>query len=389
MRFWLVILLVWASWQSNGEESIRVRLFSDKTVSSTQIRIMAGHYAWVAVTSDGKYVDTIADASPLRKWLFDIRPTDNELAINHGALSLGRYPIIKLIPTTDSAWFLIKGSGPERVYEGALEIRKSGSSLTLINEVGLHSYIAGVVESEGGHSTEFEYYRAQAVLARTWLVANWNKHIRDGYNVKDDVSSQAYFSMAYLQNSARIREAVSMTGDSILVDANSVPVLGVFHANSGGQTSNSEDVWSNPVSYLRSVPDSFSLAGEKAFWEKTIDKEAFVSYVANKMGVSPRDATFRVALLEYRPVGREGYFRYGNKSMKWRDVRAHFNLRSAWFSVHDNGGTVTLKGRGFGHGVGMSQEGAMVMSQRGYHFHEILEFYFSGTHVLSLTDYRN
>lgn len=386
MRNVLVILCVMASIVGSANDTLRVRLFSDKTVSNTQIRVRAGHYAWVAMTSDGAYVDTIADASPLRNWVFDVRPTSDDLSINHSGISLGRYPILKLVPLTDSAWYLIKGYGPERVYEGALEIHRNGSQLLLIGEVDLHAYIAGVVESEGGHFTQEEYFKAQAVLARTWLMANWRKHIREGYNVKDDVSSQAYYSMAYLQNSATIRSAVRETGDSILVDMDSIPVLGVFHSNSGGQTANSEEVWSREVAYLRSVSDTFSLEGDKAVWTKTVDKEAFIAYIAGKVNANPRDANFRVAVLEYKPLGREGYFSYAGKRMKWREVRAHFGLRSAWFSVEENGNTVVLHGRGFGHGVGLSQEGAMVMARMGFDYKSILAHYFAQTHVVSLGD---
>lgn len=375
-------LQVWAG--SAISDTVRVRLFSDKTVSNVQIRVKAGHYVWVAYSASGELIDTVADASPRRNWMFDVRPNAGQLALNHDALSLGKYSKLKLVPTTDSAWYLIKGSGPERVYEGALEMLPVGSEMLIVGEVGLNSYVAGVVESEGGHFTELEYFKAQAVLARTWLLANWKKHLREGYNVKDDVSSQAYYSMAYLQNSSTIRRAVRLTGDSVLVDDAMRPILGVFHANSGGQTSNSEDVWSGRVSYLRSVTDTFSLEGEKAIWTKTLDKEEFVSYVAGRLGISARDATFRVALLEYKPLGREGAFSFAGKSMKWRDVRSHFRLRSSWFSVEEQGSKVVLHGKGFGHGVGLSQEGARNMAQRGFNYRSILQFYFQQTRLMSL-----
>src|SRR5690606_2725872 len=154
---------------------------------------------------------------------------------------------------TETAHYLIRGTGPERMYEGVLEIRVHEGNLLLIGEVGLPSYIAGVVESEGGHSPQFEYFKAQAVIARTWLLRNWDKHIEKGYNVTDDVSSQAYYSMAYLQYSDLIRDAVKETGDSVLVDTSGKAILAVYHANSGGITSNSEDVWLEELDYLRSV----------------------------------------------------------------------------------------------------------------------------------------
>lgn len=383
MKRALLISLVLASAWGFASDTVRVRLFSDKNLSTAQIRVTQGHYVWVALSADGSLIDTVSDAHQQRGWLHDIRPAGGELALNRKGLSLGRYRTLRMIPATDSAWFLIKGVGRERVYEGTLEIRELDGRLILINEVDIPAYIAGVVESEGGHSTEYEYFRAQAVLARTWLMANWNKHIDEGYNVKDDVTSQAYFSMAYLQNSDRIRKAVASIADTVLADDRGEYVLGVFHSNSGGQTANSEDAWSRPIEYLRSVVDSFSLEGSKAHWRVEIDKETFVRYVASRLGVASTDANFRLALLEYDSPVREGYFEYVGKKLKWRDVRAHFGLRSAWFSVRENGNKVILTGKGFGHGVGMSQEGAMVMASRGYDYRQILQFYFRGTRLLS------
>lgn len=362
---------------------MRVRIFSDKTINTTQIRVLKGRYAWVAYSADRTVIDTISVAYDGRRAMHDVRPSGSDLVLNREALLLGHYSILRFEPLCDTAWFIIKGVGRERTYTGSLEIHREGNALKLINEVDMYQYIAGVVESEVGHFTELEFFKAQAVIARTWFMANQNKHISEGYNVKDDVSSQAYYSRAYLQNSATILRAVRETGDSILIDQSGKPILGVFHANSGGQTANSADAWSADINYLRSVPDTFSIAGEKAFWQVTLNKEEFVSYIAGKLGVSANDANFRVALLEYRPSQREGNFEYRGRSVKWRDVRRKFGLRSAWFSIYENGNEVLLKGRGFGHGVGMSQEGANRMAELHYDWKAILSFYFNGTRPVS------
>ncbi len=367
-------------------EEVRVRIFSDKTVSSTQIRVTKGRFAWVAYSANQEVIDTISVAYDTRKALHDVRPSSSDLALNREALSLGRYSILRLVPLSDTAWFIIKGVGRERTYGGALEIHRKGGQLLLINEVDMIQYIGGVVESEVGHFTELEFFKAQAIIARTWFFANQNKHIEEGYNVKDDVSSQAYYSRAYLQNSATILQAVNETGDTILVDNAGKPILGVFHANSGGQTANAFDAWSADISYLRSHPDTFSVAGEKAFWQVTLNKEEFVFYVAQKLGLPASDPNLRVALLEYQPTSREGSFEYRGRKVKWRDVRRHFGLRSAWFSVFENGDEVLLKGRGFGHGVGMSQEGANRMAQLNFDWQSILQHYFPGTRALRFGD---
>lgn len=377
------LLLILLSFGASALDEVRVRLFSDSQVSVALTRVLKGQYVWVAYSQDEKVIDTVAMAGRNLRQLYDVRSSGNDLAITREALSLGHYHMLKLVPLSDSSHFLIKGNGPERIYNGTLEIRRVGQLLQLINVVKIDDYIAGVVESEGGHFVEPDYFKAQAVIARTWLISNLKKHIAEGYNVKDDVSSQVYKGIARLQNSQVILASVHATGDTVVVDESNKPILGVFHANSGGQTANSQDAWSGRIAYLQSVSDTFSLHGEKAFWEKQISKEEFVSYVARQLGVSASDANFRLVLLGYQPEGREGVFEYAGKSMKWRVVRSHFRLRSSWFSVTEVGDKVLLKGRGFGHGVGMSQEGANEMARRGYNWKQILSHYYNGTSMVS------
>jgi stage II sporulation protein D len=59
-------------------------------------------------------------------------------------------------------------------------------------------------------------------------------------------------------------------------------------------------------------------------------------------------------------------------------IRDDFKLKSTFFSVFTDGNSVILKGRGYGHGVGLCQEGAMVMASKGYSYKKILSYYFSG-----------
>ncbi|WP_170266417.1 SpoIID/LytB domain-containing protein [Phaeocystidibacter luteus] len=387
MKWLVVILTFFCSVHAEALERVRVRIYSDASVAQVQIRVKSGFYAWVAYSADESVIDTIAFANAKAGRSYTVLPKSNSLILNRGALSLGEYAHIRCVPLgEDSSWVQIDGPGRARLYNGILEFRDVGRKLTVINDVRIDDYLGGVVESEAGHFRTPEFFKAQAVIARTWLLANINKHLDEGYNVKDDVSSQAYYSMAYYTNSDMIRSAVRATGDTILVDANGKPILGVFHANSGGQTANSQDAWSGRISYLQSVPDTFSLEGEKAFWEATINKEEFIAYVAQKLGVSASDANFRVALLEYHPAEREGVFTYSGKSLKWKDVRSRFRLRSAWFSITENGSTVLLKGRGFGHGVGMSQEGANAMATHGYTWKQILSHYYPTTRMVRLGD---
>lgn len=383
MRWTYAIFAFLLAFTVSATDNVDVRVFSNQSFTQAQWRTASGYYAWVAYTSDQQVIDTVAISTPRLKRLMDVRLTNGELALNRETRPLGKYAHLRVVPLSDSAHFQVTAAGRTRSYEGELWFKVSGRELQLINHIPIPQYLAGVVQSEAGHFREIEFFKAQAVLAHTWLLANLNKHSNEGYNVKDDVTSQAYYGRADNINAPLIREAVNAVGDSVVVGPDGEVILGVFHANSGGQTANSQDAWSRPISYLQSISDTFSMRGSQAFWEVQVPKEEFVSYVASQLGVSASDANFRVALLDYQPREREGVFEYNGRRLKWKDVRNRFRLRSAWFSVTDMGQTVLLKGRGFGHGVGMSQEGANIMAQDGYEWKSILRHYFPGIDLVS------
>ncbi len=102
------------------------------------------------------------------------------------------------------------------------------------------------------------------------------------------------------------------------------------------------------------------------------------------MGQNPSDESFRRAVLGcVQADERRALFVYGGKTLKLREVREKFGLRSTYFTVEDAGAEVVLRGKGFGHGVGLSQEGAFRMARLGYSVQEILRHYYPGTVLTS------
>jgi len=368
-----------------GQQEVLVKLFSSYSIGQSWVTTHSGDYFLVGTDSEFNVIDTVDDLyeeDVLRTLL--IKKAADKVEVFKGGKSFGAYDGLKLITSKKDAHFIIQGKGAERIYNGQLLFRSYKDDFQVINQIALEPYVAGVVESEGGHVSDVEYFKAQAVLARTWVLKNLDKHSADGYNVKDNVSSQAYYSKAYLQNSEAILDAVAKTKDLVLLDSKGKLVFGAFHSNSGGQTSNSEDIWSQKIDYLRSVEDSYSLKGSKAEWEKKISKAEFVEYFARVLGVSKSDKAMQRAVLNIKMKQREPWFVYNGKKVKMRNVRTKFRLRSSFFSVSDLGEYVLLKGKGFGHGVGLSQQGAMEMAREGKSYQEILLFYFKGTHLAPL-----
>jgi stage II sporulation protein D len=381
MRKYLILIASITTLASFGQP-LKVRLFSSYNLSNCWVTSYHADYHILATDANFHVIDTIDDL--LEKDIVKtvhFKQNGSHISIYKSGEDFGKYQGLYFVSNKNTGHFIISGKGADRIYNGNLFLRVYQGKLQIINEVELESYVAGVVESEGGHVTEIEYFKAQAVLARTWVLKNKDKHIEEGYNVKDNISSQAYYSKAYLQNSKAILQAVAETKDSVLLDKNDALVFGAFHSNSGGQTSNSEDIWSQEISYLRSVPDSFSLKGDKATWEKKVEKTRFYAYFANVLNLSKTDTELQKAILAIQMDKRKPWFDYNGKKVKMRNVRTEFKLKSSYFSVEELGDYVLLKGRGFGHGVGLSQQGAMEMARQSFNYKEILKFYFQNTHL--------
>jgi stage II sporulation protein D len=381
----LVLLLLIFKGYSTKALDIDVRLYADKSVERAIITLDTGLYYILAYTDEEELVDTIYDVfSQDQLRTFYLRVAGNKVALQRGAESLGSFKNLRFSSRHPNKEFRIEANKKGRAYFGDLHFSVRQSHLQIINRVNIEKYVAGVVESEAGHVDQFEFYKAQAVLARTFAVKNLGKHLREGYNLKDDVSSQAYYSKAHYTNKKLIDSAVAATADTILVLQNCEPVLGVFHANSGGFTTNSEDVWLTEVDYLRAKRDSFSERVGSYQWEKRVEANLFYDYVAKRLKVA-NNLRLQKALLNFDQSTRQSYFTYDGKKLKLTRLRSHFGLRSTYFTVEKEGKNVLLKGRGFGHGVGLSQDGAIEMSRRGYAYRAILQFYFTGIELESLT----
>jgi len=363
---------------------LRVRLFSAADVNETIITTDSIDFSLLALDEQGKVIDTIYDvfaADSLRTFYLSSSPEG--VTVKRGQNVLGYYNKVLFKGLDSLQQFRIKSNKRERAYYGDIEIALRNNHLYLINRVNLELYVAGVVESEAGHVPELEFFKAQAVLARTFALKNLNKHVKEGYNLKDDVSSQVYHSRAHYTHKDLIQKAVALTRDTILVNTDCEAILSVFHANSGGFTVNSEDVWLRPIDYLKASADSFSIGVGSYSWTKEISKERYFNYFAKMMGVK-NNLEFQKALLNLHQDGRQSHFNYLGRSLKLTKVRTDFKLKSTFFKAEVKADKIILQGFGFGHGVGLSQDGAIAMSKNGFTYQEILSFYFQSVDLESL-----
>ena len=367
---------------------VAVRQFSSSTPARLQVRPLSGDFSLLVKRGDFANWDTVERALGWVKSSYFVERSGS--LINVGRT--GEPPLasgvsaVSWVPLPSSgvanSSYGLRSSGSERRMHGTLVVRTRSSGLLPVAYVPVDDYVSGVVEAEGGTLFHPTYYRAQAIIARTWLLRNQRKHAAEGYMVSDGVGSQVFHGLPKGAHASDIVWAAHSTRDSILVDGFGRAIEAVFHANSGGYTSRSEEVWSKAIPYLIAQPDTFSLRCPQTYWTRRLDKEAFVRFFAQKMGQNSTDAAFRQAVLSIAQGSqRSALFVYGGKTLKLREVREKFGLRSTYFTVEDAGSEVVLRGKGFGHGVGLSQEGAYRMARLGYRTADILAHYYPGTRL--------
>ncbi|KFD38637.1 SpoIID/LytB domain-containing protein [Schleiferia thermophila] len=374
---------------SAQESDIKVRIFSNEIFHEALFRPKNGTYFITAIDSQRMLVDTIIEVSSAgMDNLLTITKQGTHLLLFKGRRALGRYHGLYFIAGDTSCSFLFHLNKKERWYDGSLYIWSTSQSMVAVNHVDLEQYVAGVVESEGGNFPELEYFKAQAVLARTFAIRNITKHLKEGYNLKDDITSQVYHSRAYYRYSDLIRKAVSETRDTIVVDsASRQPIFAAFHANSGGHTVCAEDAWHRKLPNLVAKEDPYSVGMNSYQWTKRLPKKDVQEYIARKLGLKVTSELIAAIDSFHQPV-RLNHFRYQNKSFPLRDFRFHFQLKSTFFDIQPDGNQYILSGKGNGHGVGLSQEGAINMASQGFSYKEIIYFYYQNVSFESLSQYK-
>ena len=327
--------------------------------------------------------------------LTEIICPNNLITVNYrsGKISLyidskyiGIYDTLKLVNLEkDTGVFEIKSISPDlksRYYYDDLIIYPQSNSITIVNKIDFEKYIIGVLESEVGLGKSEDFYKVHAIISRTYALKNQYKFIHEGFYLTDLVNCQVYKGNMY--KDLTIIDAVKATESLILVDENMDFITASYFSNSGGQTNNVEDVWTKALPYLRSIHDPYSLGGINYDWEKKISKNKWLSYLKKKYQYPVNDTESLNAALNFKQDIRHKYLIDWVYQIPLTEVRKDWKLKSTYFSIYDEGEFLSFKGKGFGHGVGLSQEGAMRMIELGYDFLEVLRFYYTDVHLIDM-----
>jgi len=369
--FFVGILLISNIGTAFGQ--VKVRLFANQLPQSVIFSVLSGNYklnGFPSSTLNAGKGDIILISRFNGKLAVKMK---NEMGFVCDSLMLSG-------ESDEASFYLrINGKSPtKQYYTGDLKCIPDFGTILMINSCNVERYIAGVVRAEGGTGKNIEYFKSQAVIARTYMYKYMDKHINDGYNVCDNTHCQAF--NGYSQDSV-LNAAAFLTAGQVIVDKDSVLIISAFHSNCGGETASSESVWLTSQPYLKKVIDPYCLTSRNALWEKKISFEEWTRFL-QKSGYQGKTADSMVFAFDQK--SRVVDYTTGPFKIPLRNMRTDLDLRSTFFSVVPEGDTIILKGRGYGHGVGLCQEGAMAMAAKGFNYKKIIDFYYSGVKILDI-----
>jgi len=322
-------------------------------------------------------------------------------------------------------------------YRGALVIfRFNDSDLTVINVLDLEEYLYGVVPKELASGHPIEALKAQAVAARTYTCTQLGKYEKWNFDLTYTTSDQAYGGVSVEKEDTT--KAVDKTrGEVVTYDGK--PISTYYFSTSAGYTENSENVWTAKLPYLVAVEDKYQPEGlSTSTWSVTFTVKQIQEILANKskkigellsiniLKKSPSNAVleleFEGSKDSYVVTKENSRFVYGTSEVKSQfydietdasvaviDVNGNCDIKTfSEVRIANSKGSqkidadlseivvkgkkgdekysaiptkYTLRGKGWGHGVGMSQNGAIGMAKEGFDYDEILKWYYTGVEI--------
>ena len=257
-----------------------------------------------------------------------------------------------------------------------VQIKKKGSALEVILKLPLEEYLSVVVGSEIPSSWPTEALKAQAVTARTYLLNQLEFSADSDYDVASSVADQRFNGTEKI--SERSINAVKSTKNQVIIDKYGLLAKVFYSSSHGGFISAPEFTWKLAAKhYLISKP-AYPEDGPFNSWQRKFSQDELNDLV----GIS----FFNIE--EILPVASD-YLLISKDAKKTKlligeELRHKLSLPSSSFTPHKDGDKWIFAGRGFGHGIGMSQYGAKAMANNASNYAEIIGFYYPQTRIISL-----
>lgn len=298
--------------------------------------------------------------------------------------TLVREKKISIVPARDEP---VRFNGAK--YPGRLDvIRLSSDRLLVVNAVPMDRYVEGVIGNEIGAGVRPAALEAQAVASRTYALARMEDERQSRkhqyYDVYNDTRSQVYRGLANAD--AGVRKAVAATRGQALTWKGKLFTT-YFHSTCGGVTEPGKDIFGDDCPALAGGADPWCEKAALNDWDFKVKAETLRKALAAETGEEVGTVT-AITIDEVRPSGRVIRLKIAHtkkpekplkvRAVDLRDALGPDDLKSIWFTVEKKGDDWIFHGHGWGHGVGMCQEGAKRMATKGKTCAEILQQYYPG-----------
>ncbi|MBM5802524.1 MAG: SpoIID/LytB domain-containing protein [Cyanobacteria bacterium K_DeepCast_35m_m2_155] len=403
---------------ATSDPELRVLLQQDQ-----EIQIEASAQPLLLRGADGSRLGTLEPGQPVRLGLDGSSPTGLLLSWPAGQPMV--VSELWLEPAAPEALITLQ----QRLFRGRLRVLRQGDKLLAINHVALEAYLPSVVGSEMPPSWPQSALRAQAVAARTYALRQ--RRSQEPFDLRATVASQVYKGVG--GETPSTREAVEATRGQVLTYQGAL-IEAVFHSSSGGSTEASGELWAQQLPYLVPVPD-FDEHSPVRSWQERFDASQLRERFPETGGLWTLQVTSRSSSGRVRQLRLEGP--RGVLNLSGAELRQRLALRSTWIELElllpapsaaapaalksPDGAlagsleppmpppllppsamplllqsaasaaelplaALLIRGRGFGHGIGMSQWGAHGLAQRGASYTAILRHYYPGTQINAYRD---
>lgn len=285
----------------------------------------------------------------------------------------------------------------DNVYPGEVEILPTQHGINIINYVPLEVYLYGVIPYEIEPSWSDEMLKIQSVIARTYTIANLGRHKSDNFDFCSTLHCQLYKGIPkdeklYL----RIKKIVDSTRGLVVVDKKGNIVTTYYHACCGGHTENVAELWNIFGNYqpLSGVKCIYCKTSPYYNWDISVSQHKFATLFYSGL----QKKKYRVKVEKIYPLKKSSTGRVLSFVVQWNDNTSstitvdelsskigYTKIKSGKIdNININDKEITFYGRGWGHGVGLCQWGANMLTLQGKKFNSVIKFYFPGTKITVL-----
>ena len=291
-------------------------------------------------------------------------------------------------------------------YAGGLKFIVEGDRITAVNCIGMEDYLMSVISSEMKSSASIELLKAHAVISRSWLKARLKDHNagHEHFDVCADDHCQRYQGLTMAVGDDVCR-AIDRTWGQVLEYGGDICDTR-YSKCCGGRTELFSTCWEDvDLPYLQSVEDPFCDCENSSILSQVLNDydlhtadfhDWTVQYTTDELSELVRTRTgidfgtiVALEAVERGPSGRIKYLRITGtlrdevigKELAIRKALSSSHLKSSAFEIEKSPDGFVLKGRGWGHGVGLCQIGAAAMAAQGYDYRQILSHYYVGAEI--------